>query len=144
MNSDYPVRFDVEYPDRGLDRLTTFFRIFVAIPILILAALLGGGSFGGGWGDWEGGGGGGFVAGGAILFLPALLMILFREKYPRWWFDWNVELTRFLTRASWSASTAGPSASSATRSCSSRTATRPSASIPDIPGGRAPTLQAWS
>lgn len=35
---------------------------------------------------------------GGILFIPALLMILFREKYPRWWFDWNRELLRFSNR----------------------------------------------
>src|SRR5262249_1137943 len=33
-----------------------------------------------------------------VLFLPALLMILFRQKYPRWWFDWNLELLRFSNR----------------------------------------------
>ena len=25
-------------------------------------------------------------------------MILFRQKYPRWWFDWNLELQRFSSR----------------------------------------------
>jgi hypothetical protein len=29
---------------------------------------------------------------GGLLFLGPLLMILFRQKYPRWWFDWNLEL----------------------------------------------------
>ena len=27
-------------------------------------------------------------------------MILFRRKYPRWWFNWNRELTRFTFRVS--------------------------------------------
>ena len=41
---EHPIRFDVDYPDRELDRLTTFFRPVVAIPILIvLGPLLGGG-----------------------------------------------------------------------------------------------------
>ena len=37
------------------------------------------------------------ISGGA-LFAPTLLMILFRRKYPRWWFDWNLELSRFTAR----------------------------------------------
>jgi hypothetical protein len=90
-NGDYPVQFSVEYPDRPLNRLTTGFRIFTAIPILIVLATIGGGaaSFGRTM----------VVAGGAgLLFLPPLLMILFRRKYPRWWFDWNLELLRFSNR----------------------------------------------
>ena len=39
------------------------------------------------------------VAGaGGLLFFAPLLMILFRQKYPRWWFDWNLELQRFSNR----------------------------------------------
>jgi hypothetical protein len=92
----YPVQFSVEYPDRELNRLMTAFRIFVAIPILIVLAAVSNGGAGWGWGDWEGGG---IAAGaGGVLFLPALLMIVFREKYPRWWFDWNLELMRFENR----------------------------------------------
>jgi hypothetical protein len=89
----YPVQFSVEYPDRDLNRLTTAFRIFVAIPILIVAATLSGGPWGS-WGEEK------TIALGAggVLFLPALLMILFRQKYPRWWFDWNLELLRFENR----------------------------------------------
>jgi hypothetical protein len=91
----YPVQFSVEYPDRELDRLTTAFRIIVAIPILIVL-----GAIGGGWGDWGGSGNGAwFAAGGAgVLFFPTLLMIVFRQKYPRWWYDWNLELLRFQNR----------------------------------------------
>jgi len=33
---EYPVRFSVDYPDRPLDQLTTAFRIFAAIPIVIV------------------------------------------------------------------------------------------------------------
>jgi hypothetical protein len=38
------------------------------------------------------------IGAGGLLFLPPLLMILFRQKYPRWWFDWNLELLRFEAR----------------------------------------------
>jgi hypothetical protein len=87
----YPVTLTIDYPDRPLNRLTTGFRIFTMIPIAIILALVSGGDFGltgpGGW-SW-------IYATGGILFLPPLLMILFRQKYPRWWFDWNVALTKF-------------------------------------------------
>ena len=91
----YPVRFSVDYPDRPLNRLTTAFRLIVAIPILIVA-----GSIGGDEGTYAGGGHAWWVAGGTggLLFLAPLLMILFRQKYPRWWFDWNRELLRFTNR----------------------------------------------
>ncbi|MGZ8698037.1 MAG: DUF4389 domain-containing protein [Gaiellaceae bacterium] len=93
----YPVQFSVEYPDRDLDRLTTAFRIIVAIPILIVVGAIGGSEWGSGAaangnGTWVAAGGAG------ILFFPALLMILFRQKYPRWWYDWNLELLRFQNR----------------------------------------------
>src|ERR671930_1769249 len=92
----YPVQFSVEYPDRDLNRLTTAFRPIVAIPILIVA-----GAVGGGVGGWAGNGqhGGEVAAGtGGLLFLAPLLMIVFRQKYPRWWFDWNRELLRLTNR----------------------------------------------
>jgi hypothetical protein len=38
------------------------------------------------------------VGAGGLLFFGPLLMILFRQKYPRWWFDWNLELQRFSNR----------------------------------------------
>ena len=91
----YPVQFSVEYPDRDLNRLTTAFRLIVAIPIVIVLATIGGGEASG----WHGGQtwaiGGGV---GGVLFFPALLLIVFRQKYPRWWFDWNLELLRFENR----------------------------------------------
>jgi hypothetical protein len=95
----YPVQFSVEYPDRDLDRLTTAFRIIVAIPIIIVLAALGSGEWSGGWGDGSPGPGLWIAgSGAAIVFFPALLMIVFRQKYPRWWFDWNLELMRFENR----------------------------------------------
>jgi hypothetical protein len=91
----YPVQFSVEYPDRDLNRLTTAFRIFVAIPILIVAGTIGGEEAG-----WHAGQHSQQVVFGTagLLFLPPLLMIVFRQKYPRWWFDWNLELMRFSNR----------------------------------------------
>ena len=94
-DGDYPVRFSVDYPDRPLNRLTTGFRIFTAIPIVIVLAAIGGGTA-----EYGPGAGAGVIAlgGSGVLFLPPLLMILFRRKYPRWWFDWNLELLRFSNR----------------------------------------------
>jgi hypothetical protein len=90
----YPVRFDVEYPDRSLNRLTTFFRPFVAIPILIVAGTVSGGTIGSSPGDNQET----FVAAGGVLFLGPLLMIVFRARYPGWWWDWNLNLIRFGAR----------------------------------------------
>ncbi len=95
MTNGYPVRFSVEYPDRDLNRLTTFFRIFTAIPILFVLGSIAGYSSQVG----EGAQSTTVVVGGTgLLFLPPLLMIVFRQKYPRWWFDWNLELLRFTNR----------------------------------------------
>jgi hypothetical protein len=90
----YPVRFSVDFPDRDLNRLTTFFRLFAAIPIAIVLASVGGGTW-----QWSYDDGSAAAAGaGGLLFFGPLLMIVFRRKYPRWWFDWNRELTRFTNR----------------------------------------------
>jgi Domain of unknown function (DUF4389) len=97
MHEDHPIRFSVEYPDRPLDRVSTAFRIFTVIPIAIVAASIGGYASGGNYA--EGNDAQTVVIGGTgLLFLPPLLMIVFREKYPRWWFDWNLELLRFTNR----------------------------------------------
>ncbi len=93
----YPIRLTIDYPDRDLNRATTFFRLIVAIPIFIVLAAISGE---GGTAGWDSGkdyvefGG---TAGGLLFFAP-LLLILFRQKYPRWWFDWNLNLLRFQTR----------------------------------------------
>jgi Domain of unknown function (DUF4389) len=81
MNESYALRYSVDYPDRDLNRLTTGFRIFTAIPIAIVVAFVSGA-----------------INAGGVLFAAPLLMILFRKKYPRWWFDWNRELLRFQAR----------------------------------------------
>jgi len=93
--SAYPVTFAVDYPDRPLDRLSSFFRIFMLIPIAVVVAAIVGFSTGGNVGGTTVT----IVIGGiGLLFLPVLLMIVFRNKYPRWWFDWNLELQRLTNR----------------------------------------------
>ena len=71
----YPLTYNVEYPEGGLSRLSTLFRIIGVIPIFILSILLAG-----------------------TTTFPLVLMILFRRKYPRWWFDFNLERARFAAR----------------------------------------------
>jgi hypothetical protein len=88
----YAVRLEVDYPDRELNRVTTGFRIFVAIPIAVVLAAVSGASIGVGRER------GGVVMAGGLLFFAPLLMILFRQKYARWWFDWNLSLLRFTNR----------------------------------------------
>lgn len=96
----YPARLEIDYPER-LDRLSTLLRIPFSIPIAILS-----------WlmpvapalaislaveGAIDDSGTGFFFA---AFFLPLVLMILFRRKYPKWWFDFLLELTRFQYRVS--------------------------------------------
>jgi hypothetical protein len=93
----YPARLDIEYPER-LDRFTTFFRLIWSLPIVIVLTLLtatGNETVITETGEEVTRSGGG-VAGG--LFLATMLMILFRQRYPRWWFDFALELNRFTTR----------------------------------------------
>ena len=90
----HPVEFDVDRPDRPLDRLSSFFRIVFAIPIVVALGAIGGAAFGG-----SDGGGlllAGFASG--ILFIPPLLTIVVRQKYPRWWFDFNLAYLAFDNR----------------------------------------------
>jgi hypothetical protein len=91
--STYPVQFSVDYPDRPLNRLTSAFRIFIAVPILLVLVWVSGNGL-----AWSRGSQDAVAGAGGVLFLAPLLMILFRSKYPRWWFDWNVELQRFTSR----------------------------------------------
>jgi hypothetical protein len=89
------VSFSVDYPDRQLNRATTLLRIFTVIPIAIVLGTVSGGTW-----EWSytNGATGTAIGTGGLLFLGPLLMILFRQKYPRWWFDWNLELQRFSAR----------------------------------------------
>jgi Domain of unknown function (DUF4389) len=99
MKTSYPVMFTVDFPDRDLNRLSTAFRIIAVIPIGIILGLLTGASLRyvtstNGTNETVSS----VATGGGLLFLPLVLMILFRQKYPRWWFDWNLELLRFSNR----------------------------------------------
>lgn len=99
-DSVYATRFDVDYPGQ-MDRMTTFFRLIWAIPIAILFGILT--NAGSGYHHVDEAGramqssGGGIAAG---LFVATVLMLVFRQKYPRWWFDFGVELARFSARVS--------------------------------------------
>jgi len=97
----YPVALEIDYPDRDLDRLTTFFRPITFIPIGILLALLSGPTS---FGEPSHRSGNSdpvvmlSLGAGGILALPTALMLVFRRKYPRWWFVWNLELSGFTIR----------------------------------------------
>lgn len=87
----YPITLSVDYPDRPLNRLTSFFRLITIIPIAIVFSLVFSTTYEFATdGNWQV-----IVSGGGILVGAPLLMILFRQKYPRWWFDWNVNLIKF-------------------------------------------------
>ena len=94
VKKPYPASLSVDYPDRELNRLTSFFRLIVIIPIAFLLCLVSGAA-------WESGKGHQWVvplSAGGVLFLATMLMLVFKRKYPRWWFDWNMALTRFSAR----------------------------------------------
>jgi hypothetical protein len=92
----HPVRFSIDYPERELDRLSSALRILWIIPIGIVLGLLDhantGFSHGANRTSAELG-----VTGGSLV-VPVVLMLLFRRKYPRWWYDWNLEFNRFSSR----------------------------------------------
>jgi len=90
MVNPYPVQFGVDFPARRLDRVSTALRIFAAIPIVILLSALTN-SLGDNHGQ-------SLTLAAGVLFLPLVLMLVFRQKYPRWWFDWNLNLLRFSNR----------------------------------------------
>ena len=94
MDESYPLTYSVDYPDRDLNRLTTFFRIFTIIPIAIVLETISGGTYNYSFDNRTTT----VAAAGGVLVAAPLLMILFRKKYPRWWFDWNRELLRFSNR----------------------------------------------
>jgi hypothetical protein len=93
----YAARLEVDYPE-SLDRLTTFFRLIWAIPILVILVLL---SAAGQDTVVDEAGEVIKTSGSSIttgLAVATMLMIVFREKYPRWWFDFSLQLARFGAR----------------------------------------------
>ena len=95
QDNAYPVEYSVDYPEGPRNRLTALVRIILAIPILILIGLVSGYSSSGNLTIDQ------VIAplfAGGVVWLATLLMLLFRQKYPRWWFDWNLELQRFGAR----------------------------------------------
>ena len=86
-SASYAARLTVDYPER-LDRLTTFFRMIWILPVAFVLSLV---SVTG-----DGARSGGAVLGG--LWVAIALMIAVRMLYPRWWFDFARELTRFGAR----------------------------------------------
>ena len=91
-NVSYPLSFDVDYPEQR-DRLSVLLRLLMVIPIVIVLALLEPQNLGD-----DGNGPGLVFAAGGLTFLPLVLMLVFRQKYPRWWYDWNLQLSRFSSR----------------------------------------------
>lgn len=91
-NKPYPVTLSVAYPDRELNRLTSFFRAFTVIPVAVLYGLLAGSVASADTGGTY------IIMAFGLTAAPAALMLLFRRKYPRWWFDWNLNLTAFVLR----------------------------------------------
>jgi len=89
-SASYPVSLTIDYPDRELNRLTSVFRVILIVPIVAILVLVSGPSWDSAKDAWR------FpFAVGGIVFLPTVLMLLVRWKYPRWWFDWNLALSRF-------------------------------------------------
>ena len=93
----YPARLEVDYPEQ-LNRVTTAFRIVLVIPIAIVLGILTDNSST----TWENDDGEWVTTTGTsivgALFMVTLLMIVFRQRYPRWWFDFARELSRFSAR----------------------------------------------
>jgi hypothetical protein len=73
-NQPYAVRLEIDYPEK-LDRLTTFFRLIWILPIVVIQSLV-----------------------TSALWFATVLMIVFRQRYPRWWFDFAREMARFGAR----------------------------------------------
>ncbi|MBT6711232.1 MAG: DUF4389 domain-containing protein [Candidatus Marinimicrobia bacterium] len=88
--NNYPATLTIDYPENA-NRITVLFRLFLIIPILIILVLL----------SYHGAGSKQFPDESywvGILVIPTLLMIIFRQKYPKWWFDWNEQLIKFSFR----------------------------------------------
>jgi hypothetical protein len=76
--ASYPVTLDVDYPERQ-SRWKTLLRLFLAIPVLIFAAIVGGAQ--------------------EATVLAMWIAIALRARIPRWLFDFQVALLRWEVRA---------------------------------------------
>jgi len=92
----YAARLDIDYPQK-LDRLTTLVRPILIIPIVVILSLL---PSGGGISFQIGEHTGNSVGGVGGIAAATALMIVFKQRYPRWWFDFARELVRFSARIS--------------------------------------------
>src|SRR5436309_1960227 len=93
----YAASLNFDYPER-LSRVTTLFRLIWIIPIALVLGLLtasGNQTMVTASGEQLRSVGGGLLAG---LAVATALMIATRARYPRWWFDFARELTRFGVR----------------------------------------------
>jgi len=104
VSSEYPASLSIDYPDRKLNKLTTFFRLLAVIPIIwfsvilvnqIVLILVACATLVWDAAEWRNE----FLLAGFVA-LPTVLMLLFRRKYPRWWFDWNLAMTKLFARVS--------------------------------------------
>jgi hypothetical protein len=73
----YPINLKIEYPETS-NKATALIRLVLIIPIILILALISSSS--------------------EALSLAVVLLILFREKYPKWWFDWIVGINKFAYR----------------------------------------------
>ncbi len=95
--SPYAARLAIDYPAQ-LSRLTTAFRLILIIPIAIILGILNNRSSTAVRtenGTWVTSTGASILG---ALFFATVLMLVFRARYPKWWFDFAYELTRFTTR----------------------------------------------
>ena len=100
----YPATLQIDYQEK-LSRVTTLFRLILVIPIAIIYSILTSGSES--VYTWNNGAGetvtnttsSGLGIIGA-LFVVTVLLMLFRKRYPKWWFDFGLAISRFTTRIS--------------------------------------------
>ena len=91
LPTDYPATLEIDYPESDRDWFTTLLRPILVVPIAIILALVSGPGVHAKAETWSG-------AAGGLLFFATALMLVFRQKYPGWWFDWNVALMAFSLR----------------------------------------------
>jgi hypothetical protein len=91
LPTEYPAALEIDYPDDPRDWFTTLLRPILVVPIAIILALVSGPGIHSRSATWS-------PAAGGTLFFATVLMLVFRQKYPGWWFDWNLALMAFSLR----------------------------------------------